>query len=168
MPQSGRISLLLIYHSMTHGTHQMVQACAKAAQKEHGVCVLVKQAALVQAEDLLEASGFIFASPEYLGGMSGIMKDCFDRTYYPCLNKLDGRPYAIMVCAGSDGQGAVRQLERIITGWRLKPVGAPIIVNVGAQTPERILATKQLMTTQLVACEELGSLFATGLAMGLF
>lgn len=73
-----------------------------------------------------------------------------------------------MVCAGSDGQGAVRQIERIVTGWRLKPVAPPVIVDVSAQTPERILADKSLSASQLAPCAELGSLFASGLTMGLF
>lgn len=160
--------LLIIYHSMTRGTHQMVQACAAAAQNEPNVNVIVKHASQTEASDVLNANGLIFATPEYLGSMSGIMKDCFDRTYYACLEKIVGRPYALMVCAGSDGQGAVRQIERIVTGWRLKPVAPPVIVNVSAQTPERILSDKRLSESQLSPCIELGNLFAAGLAMGLF
>ena len=48
------------------------------------------------------------------------MKEMFDRCYYPCLGKLEGRPYATIICAGSDGENAQRQLDRIATGWRLR------------------------------------------------
>jgi hypothetical protein len=55
--------------------------------------------------------------------MAGIMKDFFDRTYYPVLDRINGRPYAVLICAGSDGQNAARQIERIATGWRLRAIG---------------------------------------------
>jgi hypothetical protein len=32
------------------------------------------------------------------------MKDFFDRSYYAVLDRINGRPYATMICAGSDGQ----------------------------------------------------------------
>ena len=44
------------------------------------------------------------------------MKDFFDRTYYPVLDQISGRPYATLICAGSDGHNAARQVERIATG----------------------------------------------------
>jgi multimeric flavodoxin WrbA len=31
--------------------------------------------------DILEDDGYLFAPPENLGGMAGMMKDFFDRTY---------------------------------------------------------------------------------------
>ena len=65
--------------------------------------------------------------------MAGLMKDFFDRCYYPALGRIEGRPYAVMVCAGSDGSGAARQIERICTGWRLKAVApALIVMHAGA------------------------------------
>src|SRR3546814_9393780 len=66
------------------------------------------------------------------------MKEMFDRCYYPCLGQLEGRPYATIICAGSDGENAQRQLDRIATGWRLKRVADRVIVNTAAQTPEAI------------------------------
>ena len=146
----------------------MIDACAAAARTETGVAVVVQSAQDTNATDLLQASGYVFATPEYLGGMSGIMKDLFDRTYYEVLGQIEGRPYATMVCAGSDGHGAARQMERIVTGWRLKRVAPTIVVNVAAQTPAAILADKRLSNHALKPCAELGSLMAAGLVMGLF
>ena len=57
-----------------------------------------------QAADLLKADGYIFGTPENLAAMAGLMKDFFDRTYYPALDRISGRPYAMLICAGSDGQ----------------------------------------------------------------
>ena len=47
-----------------------------------------------------------------LAAMAGLMKDFFDRTYYPALDRISGRPYAVLICAGSDGHSAARQLAR--------------------------------------------------------
>jgi multimeric flavodoxin WrbA len=94
--------------------------------------------------DMLGADGYLFATPENLASMSGLMKDFFDRCYYAALDQVNGRPYATLVCAGSDGRNAVRQIERIATGWRLKPVAEALIVCTQAQTPEQILRKKQI------------------------
>ena len=160
--------LLVVYHSMTGGAQQMAHACAQAASTEHGVLVELKAASQTSAEDFLAAHGYIFATPEYLGSMSGVMKDCFDRSYYHVIDRVQARPYATMVCAGSDGHGAATQIERIVTGWRLKTITEPLIVNVDAQTPETILAAKQLSDAQLAPCKELGQLMASGLSMSIF
>jgi hypothetical protein len=62
----------------------------------------------------------------------------------------------------------VRQIERICTGWRLKPVREPLIVCTHAQTPEAILAPKTIGTEDLQRCEETGAALAAGLALGIF
>ena len=49
----------------------------------------------------------------------------FDRTYYAALDRIAGRPYAALICAGSDGQNAARQVECICTGWRLRLLSFP-------------------------------------------
>ena len=84
------------------------------------------------------------------------------------LDRIGGRPYAIMVCAGSDGQNAVRQIERIATGWRLRPMADPIIVCTHAQMPEAIFAAKTSPLQDIGRCEELGAALAAGLALGIF
>lgn len=117
---------------------------------------------------MLEADGLVFATPENLASMSGQLKDFFDRSYYAVLDQVNGRPYATLVCAGSDGQGAVRQIERIATGWRLRAVAEPVIVCTHAQTKEAILAPKQIAAPDLERCRALGEALATGLALGVF
>jgi multimeric flavodoxin WrbA len=117
---------------------------------------------------VLGADGYLFATPENLASMAGLMKDFFDRCYYPALGRIEGRPYAAMVCAGSDGSGAVRQIERIGTGWRLKAAAPALIVCTHAQTPEAILAPKRIAEAELARCRELGAALAAGLALGVF
>ncbi|UWQ41128.1 flavodoxin family protein [Leisingera aquaemixtae] len=158
--------LLIVYHTRTGGSRQMAEAAAAAAQEEIGT--VLKRAEDAGPEDLLAASGYIFCAPENLAALSGPMKDFYDRCYYPVLGRIEGRPYAQMVCAGSDGENAARQTARIATGWRLKEVQAPLIICTHAQTPEAILAEKVIPEDQLEACRELGLALGAGLALGVF
>jgi len=96
------------------------------------------------------------------------MKDFFDRTYYAALDLINGRPYAALICAGSDGHNAARQIARIATGWRLRPIAEPIIVCTHAQTAAAILASKVIGDDELACCTELGTTFAAGMTMGVF
>lgn len=158
--------LLIVYHSATGGTRQMAEAALAGARAEGEALLLHADAA--GPEHLLAAGAYLFAAPENLASLAGVMKAFFDRTYYPVLDRLNGRPYAAMVCAGSDGQGAARQLARIATGWRLRPVAEPLIVCTRAQTPEAILAPKSIPESDLARCRELGAALAAGLALGVF
>jgi multimeric flavodoxin WrbA len=161
-------TLLIVYHSMTGGTLQMVEAAARGARSDPEVRVALRHAADAGVEDLLAASGYIFASPENLAAMSGQMKDFFDRTYYAALDRLNGRPYAQMICAGSDGRNAAQQIERIATGWRLRAIADPLIVCTYAQAPADILRPKQIGAAALKLCEEEGAALAAGIAMGIY
>jgi len=160
--------LLIVYHSRTGGTRQMAEAAAASAAGESDVEVRLIAAPEAGPEHLLEADGYIFATPENLAAVAGMMKDFFDRTYYPALDHIAGRPYGLLICAGSDGENAARQITRIATGWRLRAIADPIIVCTHAQTPEAILATKTIPAEELDRCRELGAQLAAGLAMGIF
>ena len=161
-------TVLIVYHSMTGGTRQMAMAAARGAGAEPTLRVSALRAVDAQPADVLDACGFIFATPENLAAMSGQMKDFFDRTYYAALERLNGRPYGTLICAGSDGRNAAQQIERIAAGWRLKAMADPIIVCTHAQTPEDILAPKQLSDADLQPCEELGATLAAGIALGVY
>ncbi len=158
--------LLIVYHSRTDGSRQMAKAAAHAAEDEAEVVLLTADQAGPQ--DVLDADGYIFCAPENLAAVSGVMKDFFDRCYYPVLGRIEGRAYAQMVCAGSDGANAARQIARIATGWRLKEVQAPLIICTHAQTPEAILTPKTIPEEELDTCRELGMAMAAGLSMGVF
>lgn len=158
--------LLIIWHSRTGGSQQMAEAAFEGAWAEGAAKLL--QAEEASPADLLDADGYLFCAPENLAALSGQMKEFFDRCYYPVLGKIAGRPYAQMICAGTDGQGAARQLARIATGWRLKEVQPPLILCTHAQTQEAILAPKNLTSVQLAPCRDLGTALGAGLALGIF
>ena len=156
------IELLVIWHSRTGAS----EAMARAAAEGDGATLV--RARDVTAEMLMAASGYLFVGPENLAALSGEMKEMFDRNYYPVLGRIEGRPYATIIAAGSDGENAQRQLDRIATGWRLKRVAEPWIVNFDAQTPEEIMAQKQVSAVILDHCRELGTGLIEGLQMGVF
>jgi multimeric flavodoxin WrbA len=160
--------ILLVFHSKTGGTRQMAEAAARGAASEPEVKVNLVHAADAGPDELLDAGGYLFATPENLAMMSGIMKDFFDRSYYPVLDRIVGRPYGTLICAGSDGENAARQIQRIAAGWRLKAIADPIIVCTHAQTPAEILASKEIGRHDLQRCEELGATLAAGLALGIY
>ncbi|MDU8942500.1 flavodoxin family protein [Ovoidimarina sediminis] len=158
--------LLIVYHSRTGGSRQMAEAAVEAARDETPTTLI--PAATAEPEMLLAAAGYLFCAPENLASLSGVMKDFFDRCYYPVLGRIEGRPYAQMICAGSDGEGAARQTARIAQGWRLREVQPPLIVCTHAQTPEAILAEKTIAGPDLARCRELGAAMAAGLSLGVF
>ena len=162
-------TLLVVYHTLTGGTLQMVRAATTGARAaEAALTVRLLKAPDAGGDDLLAADAYLFATPENLASMAGLMKDFFDRSYYAALERINGRPYATMICAGSDGRNAARQIERIATGWRLKEIAEALIVCTHAQTPEQILRIKQIAPGDLARCEELGGAMACGLGLGVF
>ena len=160
--------LLIVVHSKTGGSLQMAKAAEAGARAQDGVEVQLLRAPDAGPADVLAADGYLFVTPENLAAIAGLMKDFFDRCYYPVLGRIEGRPYAALVCAGSDGDNARRQLERIATGWRLRQVAPTRIVCTHAQTPVAILAPKTIGAADLQACAEIGAALAAGLALGVF
>jgi multimeric flavodoxin WrbA len=130
--------------------------------------VVMLEAAEATPEALLAAGGYLFVAPENLGALSGAMKEMFDRCYYPLLGAIEGRAYATLIAAGSAGQGAEAQIDRIVTGWRLRRVADRLIVNLDAQSPAAILAAKTVPAEALARCRDLGAALAEGLRLGVF
>jgi len=182
--------LLIVWHSRTGAAQAMAQAAAAGARDvaawavadedqdaavdaevQLTLDIVMLPAAEVQAADLLQSDGYLFCAPENLGTLSGAMKECFDRCYYGVLDAegvspIGGRPYGLMISAGTDGTGAARQAERICTGWRLSLAAAPLIARNGAQFPAQILTPKTVAPEVLEDCKELGGLLAGLLLIG--
>jgi multimeric flavodoxin WrbA len=158
--------LAIIWDSMTGGSRALAEAVAAGARDVANVRLL--RAGDASANDLLSADGILFAFPENLAAISGVMKAFFDRAYYPCLGRIEGKPYALIICAGSDGSNAMRQAERIAMGWRLKKVAEGMIVCTHAQTPEAILAPKHIAAADIEKARQMGAAMAEGLALGIF
>lgn len=171
-------TLLIVWCSTTGAARALAEAAETGAIEASGETLAEPPTRPVRTRrlrcdqagpaDLIQADGLIFACPEMLGTMAGRMKDFFDRSYYPALDALAGKPYAVIVTAGSDGQGAIRQIGRIATGWRLREIAPPLLHCTQAQTPEAILAAKAVPDSALHQARELGAGFAGGLALGIW
>jgi len=151
-------SLLVVFHSASGNTQAMADAVIsgiEAAGTER-LRHVVKHALEASESDVKNADGVVLLTPENFGYMSGALKYFFDRIYYPCLDNTQGMPYALLVRAGNDGQGAISSIERIITGLAWQEISPPI-VSKGDFDAEI-----------LQQCSELGSAFALGLESGIF
>ena len=134
----------------------MSEAIIGAALATGAVDVIARRAADATLEDLTAADGYLFGTPETFGSLSGMLKDFFERTFYPAQGLLQGRPYALFVCAGNDGSGAVAAIQRIARGYGWREVQPALVVPSAA------------VEARLLECEELGTTMALGLAMGVF
>ena len=100
-----------------------------------GVHVAVQRAFDTSPDDVRHCNGIILGTPSNFGYMSGALKDFFDRVYYEVIEDTPGLPYALFVKASTDGDGAVRSVERIVAGLRWKLVVPPVVV-VGDLGPD--------------------------------
>ena len=150
--------LLVVFHSRSGGTASMTDAVAAGANDDaiEGVDVRVQQAFDTTVDDVRACDGIVIGTPENFGYMAGAIKDFFERIYYPLLDETPGLPYALYVKASTDGDGAVRSVERIVAGLRWKLVIPPVVV-VG-----------DLQPADLEQCQELGATIAAGLEAVMF
>ncbi|MGE4073743.1 MAG: flavodoxin family protein [Lysobacterales bacterium] len=151
-----RPRLLIVHHSHGWRTHRMAEVIAAAAAATDTVDVISRAAVDAGVEDVLAADGYLVGSPETFGSMSGLIKDFFERIYYPAQDQVTGRPYALFVCAGNDGRGAIESMQRIARGLGWKEVQPPL------------LARSHELESRLEDCEQLGAAMALGLSMGIF
>lgn len=156
-------ALLIVYHTggvktatMAEAVERGARAALAEAEAEGEVRIMRKRCAEAGPDDVLAADGLVLATPENFGYMSGMMKDFLERIFHACEGKIEGRPWALVVGAGQDGQGAITSVERIVTGLRLKKVAEPVV------------GLKELTPEALRRCEETGALLAAGLAGGVF
>ena len=155
---SDKKHLLIVYHSQSGTTSQMADAVIRGARSPGigNVEVCTRTALDATAADLLWCDAFLLGTPENFGYMSGAMKYFLDRSYYGCLDKIDGRPYALFVRAGNDGTGAIASLRRILNGLAVREVQKPVLI------------AGEFDAARLVECEELGMTMAAGLEAGVF
>ncbi len=147
--------LLILYHSQSGSTEAFARAAASGA-KEFDIKVKLRRAMAANLEDIQACDAVLFATPENFGTLAGGMKDFFDRTYYPALDLQLNCAYGVLVSAGNDGRGAVSQLERIVSGYPMRQVAAPVILRGGASNGT------------LEQARELGQTLAAGLELGIF
>jgi len=150
--------LLVVYHSRTGTTRQLVDGVLRGARAaaEERVVVSDRHAFDAGPEDVVTAAALILATPANFGYMSGAMKDFFERIYHPCLERTTGLPHAIVLKGDTDVDGALAAMERIISGLGWRRVLAPVCVVGPVESDD------------VAAAQELGAAMAAGVAEGLF
>ena len=149
-------TLLIIYHSQSGNTRTLAAAIFESCIEVQLANVLLKTAKETNLEDVLTAQGILIATPEYFGTMSGALKDFFDRTYYPARENQVNIPYALLVCCENEGQGTVRDVQKIAQGYTLRQSLNPLIIK------------DVEVNMRLQEAREFGLTFLTGLEMGIF
>ena len=150
--------LLIVFHTQSGTTSSMADAVIAGARSDDvdDVEVRVKSALEADANDLLWCDGFLLGTPENFGYMSGSMKYLLDRVFYPCEEKVNGKPYALFIRAGNDGTGAINSIRRILAGLSVREVQEPVLI------------AGEFDEARLAECEELGLTMAAGLEAGVF
>lgn len=152
------VRILVVYHSQSGNTFKMVQAVVRGIGEIEGVRGILKKALETTEADLRGCNGLIIASPEYFGYMAGAVKDLFDRTYETLRGQkgIFRKPYALVISAGNDGQGALTSIEKICLGYQFKKVQPPIV------------SRGHITDIILAQCEELGRIMAAGCREGIY
>jgi multimeric flavodoxin WrbA len=149
-------TLLIVYHSQSGATALLARAAAVAVAAEGDVEVKVVRAVDAGIRDLSAADALLLALAENSAAAAGAMKDFLDRTFYPAQPLQLNLPYALLISAGNDGRGAVQQVQRILRGFPMKEVAAPVICR------------GEVTADYLQRSSELGLTLAAGTALGIF
>ena len=155
---TSKKKLLIIAHAPSANTQQLRDAVLKGASHPdiENVEVVMRAPLETQPEDIIAADAIILGTTENFGYMAGLVKDVFDRCFYPCLEHTEGMPFAFYIRAGLDGTGTRKAIESITHGLRWKLVQEPLVCK--GSWDEAFLAQ----------CEELGMSMAAGLEAGVF
>lgn len=151
-------NLLIVINRVSPNTERLANAVIEGAKHKDisNVNVVFKEPLEATVEDVLNCDGILLGTTENFGYMSGVLKDFFERIYYPCMERTEGLPYGLYVKAGLDGAGAQSAVERIVTGLRWSAI-QPCLTLKG----DYDAAFEQ-------QCQELGMLMAAGLETGVF
>ena len=148
--------LLVVHHTASPALHTLFEAVISGANEPsiEGVDVVARPALGATVPDVLEADGYVLGTPANLGYMAGALKHFFDLIYYPCLDATAGRPYGVYVHGNDDTVGALRGIDKIVTGLGWRRVAEPVSVVGQPGKDDRD------------ACWELGATVAAGLTLG--
>lgn len=149
-----------MWHPAPESVHRLRDAVL-AGVEDAGTVRPVQSLAAPEAgvDEVEAAAGIVLITPENFGMVSGLVKDFLERIY-PWFEEVPHRnpgvPYLLVAKGGNDGTGAVRDVTRILTGLRWKPVLPPFVVS-GSLTAAHCSAVREQAAT-----------FAAGLDAGVF
>ena len=123
--------LLFVAHCPSENTRRLRDAALAGVDSLDlaGLEVRSKSPLDTGPEDVEWCDGILIGTTENFGYMAGLIKDFFERIYYPCLDSTQGLPAALYIRAGEDGRGTRTSIGKIITGLRWKYVSDPLILR---------------------------------------
>ncbi len=120
--------VLVIYHSQGGNTEAAAQVVAEGVRSVEGVESILKNAFETNADDLTCCDAVCFGTPDYFSYMAGMLKDFFDRTFYPTQGQVDDKPCGIFVTHGGGGK-ASESVEKICRSFKFNHVSETILVQ---------------------------------------
>jgi len=122
--EQTKITVLVVYYSVTGNTEKMAQAVATGAQKISSVTTIVKTPDKVTEGDLKSADAILLGSPTYWGDMAAQMKIFIDDWWFkdqsPLVNKVGG--------AFSTGAGESGGKEHVLYSFIIAMMNAGMII----------------------------------------
>lgn len=151
-------TLLIVANQPSENTRRLARATEQGANHPDidNVSILLKEPLQASPNDVLACDGVIIGTTENFGAMSGLIKDFFERIYYPCLEHTQGLPYGLYIRAGNDGDGTLQGIKRIVTGLRWSAIQPGLLLKGNYQSSFEF------------QCEELGMTMAAGLEAGIY
>jgi multimeric flavodoxin WrbA len=120
--------ILVVHHTVSPALQTMLDGVLQGLALAH-VEAVVRPALTCSPVDALEADGFIVGGPVNIGMLAGAVKHFFDQIYYPCLDATVCRPYGVYLHGNDDAAGALRDLDKIVTGLRWKQVSDHVVTH---------------------------------------
>jgi len=120
--------VLIVYHSLGGNTKAAAEAVAEGARSVEGTEVILKPAFDASEEDLVSCDAVAVGSYDAFSYMAGALKDFFDRTYYPTMDKVADKPCGIFLTHGGGGK-AMDSLVKICKSFKFKQVAEPVSVK---------------------------------------
>lgn len=121
-------TVLIVYHSQSGNTEAAAQAVSAGVDSIEGVEPLLKRASEATADDLIACDAVCVGTPDYFSYMSGMVKDFFDRVFYPTKGQVDDKICGLFVTHGGGGK-ASEGLENMCRSFVFKQVSETVSVT---------------------------------------
>lgn len=140
--------LLIVHHSPTPAIRALADAVIDGARSaaDDGVEIVVREALVATAEDVLAADGYLLGTPANFGYISGALKHFFDSSYDDTHEATARRPFSYWIHGRFDTTGAERAMQSITTGYGFKLAHEPLVFT-GEITSEHLGAATELGAT---------------------
>lgn len=142
------LRILFVSHCPSANTVELRDSAIEGVRSLdlRNVDMLSKSPLEANADDVCACDGILIGTTENFGYMAGLIKDFFERIYYPCLEATQGLPLGLYIRAGEDGRGTRASIEKIITGLRWKMIAEPLILRGGYKPEFNTQAAELAMT----------------------